>query len=88
MRCSAIQFQNCVHCSHTEKARKIEACVVHAIFRSKHRFEADASTPHILNTPNFVLSTGALSAAEKAKAKTRRVSLGAMMPSSHSRAVA
>ena len=43
---------------------------------------------HILNTPNLVSGTGALSAAENASASTRRVSLGAMMPSSHSRAVA
>ena len=43
---------------------------------------------HILNTPNLVPSTGALSAAENASASTRRVSDGAMMPSSHSRAVA
>ena len=44
--------------------------------------------PHIRNTPNRVPRTGALSAAENAKASTRRVSEGAMMPSSHSRAVA
>jgi hypothetical protein len=44
--------------------------------------------PYILKTPNRVPLTGALNAAEKAKASTRRVSLGAMMPSSHSRAVA
>jgi len=44
--------------------------------------------PHILNTPNFVSGTGALSAALNASASTRRVSAGAMMPSSHSRAVA
>lgn len=44
--------------------------------------------PHILNTPNLVSPTGALSAAENASASTRRVSDGAMMPSSHSRAVA
>jgi hypothetical protein len=44
--------------------------------------------PHILNTPHLVSSTGALSAALNASASTRRVSLGAMMPSSHSRAVA
>ena len=43
---------------------------------------------YIRNTPNFVSSTGALSAADKASASTRRVSLGRMMPSSHSRAVA
>jgi hypothetical protein len=43
---------------------------------------------HILNTPNFVSGIGALSAAENASASTRRVSCGAMMPSSHSRAVA
>ena len=43
---------------------------------------------HILNTPNRVSGIGALSAAENASASTRRVSLGAMMPSSHSRAVA
>ena len=47
-----------------------------------------ADEPHILNTPNLVSGTGALSAALNAKAKTRRVSPGAMMPSSHSRAVA
>lgn len=46
------------------------------------------SLSHILNTPNVVSGTGALSAAEKASANTRRVSEGAMMPSSHSRAVA
>ncbi len=44
--------------------------------------------PHILKTPNFVSGTGALRAALKAKANTRRVSDGAMMPSSQSRAVA
>src|ERR1035437_8157294 len=48
--------------------------------RVRHRY--------ILNTPNFVSGTGALSAAENASASTRRVSPGAMMPSSHSRAVA
>jgi hypothetical protein len=46
------------------------------------------SPAHILNTPNFVSGTGAFSAAEYASASTRRVSDGAMMPSSHSRAVA
>ena len=44
--------------------------------------------PHILNTPNFVSGIGALSVAENASASTRRVSVGAMTPSSHSRAVA
>jgi hypothetical protein len=44
--------------------------------------------PHILNTPHFVSGIGALSAALNAKDKTRRVSPGAMMPSSQSRAVA
>ena len=43
---------------------------------------------HILNTPNFVSGIGALSAAAKHSAKTRRVSAGVMMPSSHKRAVA
>ena len=43
---------------------------------------------HILNTPNLVSGIGALSAAEKHSASTRRVSPGVMMPSSHSRAVA
>jgi len=47
-----------------------------------------APSPYILNTPNRVSSTGAFSAALKAKASTRRVSDGAMMPSSHKRAVA
>src|SRR4029079_6587987 len=48
--------------------------------RSEHHY--------IRNTPNFVASTGALRQAEKASARTRRVSSGAMMPSSQSRAVA
>src|SRR5262249_54473326 len=43
---------------------------------------------HIRNTPNFVSGIGAFSAAEKHRARTRRVSVGVMMPSSHSRAVA
>ena len=43
---------------------------------------------YMRNTPNRVASIGALSAAEKASASTRRVSPGAMTPSSHSRAVA
>jgi hypothetical protein len=43
---------------------------------------------HIRNTPNFVSSTGALSAGGEASASTRRVSAGRMMPSSQSRAVA
>ena len=43
---------------------------------------------HILKTPNLVCGIGAFSAAENASASTRRVSLGRMMPSSHSRAVA
>jgi hypothetical protein len=49
---------------------------------------AGTAPPHILNTPNLVSGTGALSAAEKASANTRRVSDGAMMPSSQRRAVA
>lgn len=43
---------------------------------------------YILNTPNVVSGIGALRAAENAKPKTRRVSWGVMMPSSHKRAVA
>jgi 3(or 17)beta-hydroxysteroid dehydrogenase len=43
---------------------------------------------HIRNTPHRVSGIGALSVAAKASASTRRVSAGAMMPSSHSRAVA
>ena len=46
------------------------------------------SLHYILNTPNLVSGIGAFSAAESASASTRRVSLGRMMPSSHSRAVA
>ena len=45
-------------------------------------------TAHIRNTPNFVSGIGALSVAEKHSASTRRVSAGAMMPSSQRRAVA
>src|SRR5690349_19025008 len=47
-----------------------------------------SAAPYILKTPNLVCDTGALSAAENASASIRRVSEGAMMPSSHSRAVA
>src|SRR5436853_7800308 len=43
---------------------------------------------YIRNTPNLVLGIGAFRQAEKARPSTRRVSDGAMMPSSHSRAVA
>ena len=43
---------------------------------------------HIRNTPNFVGSIGAFSAAERDRPSTRRVSAGSMIPSSHSRAVA
>ncbi len=43
---------------------------------------------YILKTPNFVSAIGAFRAADKASATTRRVSPGAMMPSSHRRAVA
>jgi len=43
---------------------------------------------YIRNTPKCVRRIGALSAAENASASTRRVSAGAMMPSSHRRAVA
>ncbi len=43
---------------------------------------------HILNTPNFVSPIGAFRHALSASDRTRRVSLGAMMPSSHSLAVA
>jgi hypothetical protein len=50
--------------------------------------ELSATHLHILKTPNLVSGIGALSAAEKHKARTRRVSAGVMMPSSHSRAVA
>ncbi len=41
---------------------------------------------HILNTPNFVSSIGALSAADRLSATTSRVRAGSMMPSSQSRA--
>ena len=43
---------------------------------------------YMRKTPNFVSGTGAFSVAEKASARTRRVSEGRMMPSSQSRAVA
>ena len=45
-------------------------------------------TTYIRNTPNRMSGMGALSAADSASATTRRVSCGAMMPSSHRRAVA
>ena len=47
-----------------------------------------AAPPYIRNTPKRVSSIGALSAADSARPSTRRVSAGAMMPSSHRRAVA
>src|SRR5262249_39079725 len=43
---------------------------------------------YILNTPKLVSSSGALSEAEIASARMRRVSSGAMIPSSQSRAEA
>lgn len=43
---------------------------------------------HILKTPNFVSGIGAFSDALIASPRTRRVSAGSMMPSSHSLAVA
>ena len=43
--------------------------------------------PHILNTPNFVSWIGAFSVAANAKASTRRVSDGKIIPSSHRRAL-
>ena len=43
---------------------------------------------HIRNTPNRVCGIGALSVAENASIRTRRVSAGVMMPSSHRRAEA
>jgi hypothetical protein len=46
------------------------------------------SQAHILNTPKRVSDTSALRQADNASATTLRVSAGAMMPSSHSRAVA
>jgi hypothetical protein len=42
---------------------------------------------YILNTPNVVFSTGAFRQADSARPTTLRVSAGAMMPSSHIRAV-
>jgi addiction module HigA family antidote len=56
--------------------------------QAKGGVSAKMSTPHIRNTPNFVSGIGALSVAEKQSASTRRVSCGAMMPSSQRRAVA
>lgn len=47
-----------------------------------------ARLAHIRNTPNLVSGMGALRAAASASARTRRVSAGARMPSSQSRAVA
>jgi hypothetical protein len=43
---------------------------------------------YILNTPNFVSGIGAFNVAANARASTRRVSDGVMMPSSQRRAVA
>lgn len=61
-------------------------------FNSVRSFRTDMqpliAAHYIRNTPNRVSGMGAFSVAAKAKASTRRVSAGAMMPSSHSRAVA
>ena len=59
------------------------------------RFAAGSCVPrdarpvgaYIRKTPNVVSGIGALSAAARPSASTRRVSSGSMMPSSHSRAV-
>src|SRR5882672_5097105 len=53
-----------------------------------YRCAVDGHGSYILKTPNRVSSIGALSEAEIASASVRRVSSGAMTPSSHSRAVA
>ena len=46
------------------------------------------SEHYIRKTPNFVSSTGALSEAEMARPRSRRVSAGSTTPSSHRRALA
>ena len=49
---------------------------------------SSCAAPHILKTPNFVSSIGALSEAEIARPSSRRVSAGSTTPSSQSRALA
>ena len=48
----------------------------------------EAVRRHIRKIPKDVSAIGAFSAADKARDSTRRLSIGVMMPSSHSRAVA
>ena len=45
----------------------------HDLFPSDARGAHESRDPHIRNTPNFVSGIGALSAAEKHSASTRRV---------------
>ncbi len=53
-----------------------------------HPLAAEDQPNYIRNTPKFVRGIGAFNVALNASASTRRVSFGAMMPSSQSRAVA
>jgi hypothetical protein len=64
-------------CACAAKNRKADAAAAMA-----------AAVKYIRNTPKRCGSIGALSDAEIARPRMRRVSAGSMMPSSHSRALA
>jgi predicted Zn-dependent protease len=70
------------------KAEESGGCAFISQIAPDHTEKPALQAPHIRNTPNFVSGIGALSVAEKHSASTRRVSAGAMMPSSQTRAVA
>ena len=55
--------------------------------RGDRAVACEADRAHIRNTPKVVSGTGACAAAARPSARTRRVSAGSMMPSSHRRAV-
>ncbi len=65
----------------------IEHCVIQAEVFGKGAKRVGGGL-YIRKTPNLVSSMGAFSAADNARPSTRRVSAGAMMPSSHNLAVA
>ena len=76
-------------CQTLRRLRATQSSVVLVVFNSVPDYLDGARIlSHMRKTPNFVSGMGALSAADRPSASTRRVSAGSMMPSSHRRAVA